>query len=392
MTTLTSSLSEKLKRCLGEPENNWTLPSECYTSQEVYSVEQETIFRRGWVGVGRADRWTAPGHFVALEVGGVPLVVVRGDDGVLRAFANTCRHRAAQIMEGEGHCARMRCRFHFWTYARDGRLVGAPRMGNTPGFVNEDFGLVEFAMVEWEGFALVSLAENPSPFEQWVGEFSQIHKPWKGADLVTARRREFSVECNWKSFAEVFNEYYHLPYVHPTSIDATYNAPDASEKVEGAFATHFGTTEGTGALLDDQQKTGQNLPVMEQLVGRLRAGVRYSWIFPNLAVAYGSDALWMYEVHPDGPRRCQVVMWVCFPQSTLDLPDFAKKSGIYFERFDAALDEDIPMLEQQFRGQNSPFSRQGRHADLEPNVARFADWYAKRLLACDEGKNAYSTN
>mgnify|MGYP005620893409 FL=1 len=380
MTLLPDLLVEKLERCLGEYEDTWTLPPECYTSQEVFTAEQERIFHQGWVGIGRADRWVDPGHFAALEIGGVPIVVVRGDDGELRAFANSCRHRAAKIMEGEGHCSRMRCRFHFWTYAQDGRLVGAPRMQKTPGFNNADFGLVEFSVVEWEGFALVSLEENPPPFERWVGEFSQIHEPWRGEELATARRREFTVECNWKSFAEVFNEYYHLPYVHPTSIDATYNAPDPAEKVAGAFATHFGTTEGTGALLDSQQENGQNLPVMEQLVGRLRAGVRYSWIFPNLAVAYGSDALWMYEVHPDGPHRCQVTMWVCFPQSTLDLADFAEKAAVYFERFDAALDEDIPMLEQQFLGQNSPFAQQGRHSDLEPNVACFADWYANRLL------------
>jgi phenylpropionate dioxygenase-like ring-hydroxylating dioxygenase large terminal subunit len=122
------------------------------------------------------------------------------------------------------------------------------------------------------------------------------------------------------------------------------------------------------------------LPVIGELSGRLRSGVRYSWLFPNTVVALGSDAMWMYEIYPDGPDRCRCAQVVCFPQSTIDLDGFDVKSEAYYGRFDMALSEDIPMLEQQHAGMRSPFARQGRFSYLEPSVASFARWYAERLL------------
>ena len=345
---------------------------------EIYSVEQQAVFRQGWVGVGRSDRWPQVGDYSAMELGGVPTVVVRAEDGCLRAWANTCSHRSSQIMVGDGNCSRMRCRFHFWTYGLDGRLLAAPSMGRTPDFDTADFGLTEFALVEQQGFVFVSFEPDPVPIDDWIGDFSTVHAPWPIDSLVTSRRREFTVDCNWKAFAEVFNEYYHLPYVHSESIGNIYNDPDDPEDVVGAYATHFGTTEGSGGLLENDQE--RVLPIIDGLVGRPSQGGRYSRLFPNIVIATGSEAMWMYEVYPDGPDRCRCAQVVCFPQSTMELDNFSERAEVYYERFDVAIDEDIPMLEQQHAGMRSPFAKQGRFSYLEPNVARFARWYADRLL------------
>jgi phenylpropionate dioxygenase-like ring-hydroxylating dioxygenase large terminal subunit len=196
---------------------------------------------------------------------------------------------------------------------------------------------------------------------------------------VTTRRREFTVDCNWKEFAEVFNEYYHLPYVHPGSISDTYDDPDEPEDVVGAWATHSSTTQGTGGLLEaDQAKA---LPRIGALTDREAGGVRYSWLHPTLVIATGAEGMWMYEVYPDGPNRCRCAQVVCFPAETVALDRFAAVAEAYYERFDVAIAEDIPMLERQHRGMQSPFAEQGRFSYLEPNVARFASWYADRLLS-----------
>ena len=375
---LPQQVADALTRCAGPSDTQSTLPAACYANPDIYALEQQAVFRQGWVGVGRSDRWPQFGDYSAMELGGVPTVVVRAEDGRLRAWANTCSHRASQIMVGNGNCSRMRCRFHFWTYGLDGRLLAAPSMGRTPGFDTADHSLTEFALAEREGFVFVSFEADPVGIDTWLGDFSQLHAPWPVESLVTSRRREFTVDCNWKAFAEVFNEYYHLPYVHSASIDNIYNDPDDPEDVNGSYATHFGTTEGTGGLLEDDQDDA--LPVIEGLTGRPSRGVRYSWLFPNIVIATGSEAMWMYEVYPDGPDRCRCAQVVCFPQSTVDLDGFAERAEAYYERFDVAIDEDIPMLEQQHAGMRSPFAKQGRFSYLEPNVARFARWYAKRLL------------
>jgi len=96
-----------------------------------------------------------------------------------------------------------------------------------------------------------------------LGNFSELHQPWSMNELVTTRRATFEVQCNWKAFLDVFNEYYHLNNVHPTSIDNLYNKPEEADKTTGDFASQFGFTTGTGALLEADQINA--LPIMENL-------------------------------------------------------------------------------------------------------------------------------
>lgn len=368
-----------LHNCRAAPSEASTIPPAWYVDHDLFEHERDAVFRSGWVGVGRSERWSATGDYAATDIGGIPVVIVRDEHGTLRAFANSCSHRGSQIMVGEGACSRFRCPFHFWTYALDGRLVGAPSMQRTPGFDAADHGLTEFVAAESHGFAFVSVDPAPPTLAEWLGDFAERHNPWPLADLRMARRREFVVACNWKAFAEVFNEYYHLPYVHPDSIDQNYQEPDEPDAATGAYATQFGLTEGTGGLLDEDRHL--QFPILDGLRERERNGVRYSWLFPNVVFAAGADSLWMYEVYPDGPDRCHVAQTVCFPDATMGLPDFAERAEHYYERFDVAIDEDIPALTQQHAGLQSPFAKPGRFSYLEPSVARFAAWYAERLLA-----------
>ena len=266
------SVQEALASVRRPIEDSPTLPPACYTDPEVFQWEQRAVFQQGWVGVGRADRWPEVGDYSAIDLGGVPVVVVRDDAGALRAYANSCSHRAAQIMVGEGSCARMRCPFHFWTYGLDGRLIGAPSMAKTPDFERTDHGLHEFHAQVRHGFAFVSLEAEPPSIDEWMGDFGELHTPWSLAELKLAHRREFVVDCNWKPFVEVFNEYYHLPYVHPVSLDGNYDDPDDPDVTTGAYASHFGTTQGTGGLLEkDWDKV---LPRIPGLSGHPATGTR----------------------------------------------------------------------------------------------------------------------
>jgi phenylpropionate dioxygenase-like ring-hydroxylating dioxygenase large terminal subunit len=111
-----------------QPEDSApTLPPGVYADAGVFSAEAEFIFQTGWIGIGRSDRWMHPGNYTALELAGIPTVVIRGEDGVLQAFSKTCSHRSSQILVGEGSCRHIRCPFHFWTYGLDGHLMGTPR-------------------------------------------------------------------------------------------------------------------------------------------------------------------------------------------------------------------------------------------------------------------------
>ncbi len=355
-----------------------TLPPACYTDPDIFERELKTIFRASWIGVGRADRWKAPGDYAAIKVAGIPIIVLRGKEGELRAFANSCRHRGTQLLEGEGNCRRITCPFHSWTYALDGRLIGAPKMEHTRDFDETDYGLVTVRAATCDGFAFVCFDEATSGLDEWLGDFSDLHRPWSLASMVSTRRREFDVACNWKLFLEVFNEYYHLPYVHPKSLNGIYDLPDEADEIAGNYATQFGTTRGTGGLLESTQD--EPFPTIETLRDRNRQGTRYSWTFPNMTFAAGTEAIWVYEAYPLAPDRTRVGMTLCFPAATVARPDFEARAQHYYDRFDTALAEDIPMLERQQAGLSSPFARQGRYSYLEPSVAAFAFWYAQKLI------------
>ncbi len=373
---------DRLRRHLARVEppfdSSDTLPPACYTDPDIYERELETIFRASWIGVGRADRWKSPGDYAAFKLAGIPIIVLRGKEGQLRAFANSCRHRGTQLLEGEGNCRRITCPFHSWTYALDGRLIGAPKMARTRDFDEADYGLVPVRAATCDGFAFVCFDETAPGLDEWLGDFSELHRPWSLADLVSTRRREFEVACNWKVFLEVFNEYYHLPYVHPASLNSIYDLPDDADETAGNYATQFGTTRGTGGLLENTQD--EPLPAIETLRDRNRQGTRYSWTFPNMTFAAGTEAIWVYEAYPLAPGRTRVGMTLCFPAATVARPDFEARAQHYYDRFDTALAEDIPMLERQQAGLTSPFARQGRYSYLEPSVAAFAFWYAQKLL------------
>lgn len=367
-----------LSRSLQPADQAQCLPPACYTQPAVTDAEQARLFRRCWLGVGRADMVAAPGDYITLDIAGQAILLLRDKGGSLRAFANTCRHRAARLVDGQGRCKGLRCPFHSWFYALDGRLVSAPRMDEVDGFDKAGHGLIAYRAEERAGFAFVCLDADAPPLNDQLGDFEALHAPWPLAALKTVRRQEIGVDCNWKAFIEVFNEYYHLPFVHPDTVDALYNDPDTAEPAAGAFASQFGSTEGTGGLLEDSQHHA--LPPIPGLSGRAAQGARYSWVFPNMTFAANTDALWCYEAYPLGPGRCRVVQSACFPQAALDLPDGAARIAAYLDRLDAALAEDIPALVNQQRGFACPDARPGPFQPLlESNVAAFARWYAGQM-------------
>ena len=321
----------------------------------------------------------APGDYAALDLAGVPLILLRDKAGELRAFANSCRHRGTKLLAGSGRCRTVTCPFHGWVYGLDGGLVHAPDMERAEGFAPGDYGLLPLRLEERDGFAFVNLDGAAPPLDDWLGDFSGFHAPWRLGEMVSARRREFEVACNWKLFLEVFNEYYHLKFVHPRSIGGIYHAPDEPEDLDGQFVTQFGSHDASSGLLAaDRAKAFPTTPGLE---GRNREGTRYSWVFPNLTFAASSEAIWVYEVSPLAPDRTWVGMTCAFPQGTFEVEDFAERSAAYFERLDVAIAEDIAVLELQQQGLASPFARPGRFSHLEPNVARFERWLAERCMA-----------
>ena len=366
-----------LKKVKHPLADSLTLPPLCYSDEGWLERERRQLFGRGWIAVGREDRWRRAGDYATFDLAGVPLVVMRDNAGRLRAWANSCRHRGMRLLSGEGRCKVMACPLHAWTYDLNGALISAPRMETSRDFDPTGFGLVAFRLECQDGFAFVCLDPEQRGLEDWLGDFAGVHRPWALGEWATTRVREFEVDCNWKLFMEIFNEYYHLPCVHPHSIADAYLEPAQCDAVMGEYTTQFGVTKGSGGLLEAHRHQG--LPPAPNLRGRNLNGTRYTWVYPNLTFAACFDALWMYQAYPVSTDCCKVTQTIAFPGPSVERADFAARAEIYYRRIDTALAEDLPFLREQQAGLASPFARQGRFSALEPGVGNFACWYAETM-------------
>ena len=128
------TIARSMKAC----SSRWSSPRVChlgcYTSEEFYKAEIERIFMRTWNFFGHVDQVKNAGDYIAVDYVGVPIIIVRGRDDVIRAFANSCRHRAAPVAQGEGNAGLFTCPYHSWTYELDGKLRGCPGMEKGQGF------------------------------------------------------------------------------------------------------------------------------------------------------------------------------------------------------------------------------------------------------------------
>src|SRR6266849_6768231 len=151
-----------------------TIPSSWYSDTEVFELERRAVFGDTWQVVGRADQVADLGSFFTAELAGEPILVVRDEQGDLRAFYNVCRHRAAQVVtEPEGHAKKLRCRYHGWTYDLAGRLRGTPEFDGVADFCREDNGLAPIAVAVWGPLVCVHLGQPKMSLEEHLAPLPQ---------------------------------------------------------------------------------------------------------------------------------------------------------------------------------------------------------------------------
>jgi len=359
-----------------------TLSPECFSSKTFYQWEVEHFFHGSWHCVGRTDQLPQSGDYRVVEIAGTSIVVLRGDTGRLRAFANVCRHRCTRLLSGEGRVKLIRCPFHSWTYGLGGDLIGAPAMDRTADFDMAKYGLISVRLESHCGFLFVNIDGNATVLSERLGDFDDLHAPYALDDLISTRRARFDVACNWKLFLQVFMEYYHLSTVHPDTLKETrYQPPEEDIFDTGEYISQFGTHEGTGALLQGIDR--QSFEPIATLEDRLLNGTRYTQILPSTIFACARDCMWFFECYPDGPNRTTFYMNSCFPRVTTERADFEEVVEGYYDRWDIALREDIDILERQHLGMATPLAQPGRYSHLESAVGHFERWIAQQIDASE---------
>ena len=200
-----------------DPQANSSLPGWLYHDPGFFEAEKRAFLRASPQIVCHGSDIAEPGQWQKLDYLGQSIIVMRGDDGVARAFANVCRHRGSQLVDGESGCAKvLTCPYHAWSYARDGRLVGVPHRNEYPDLETEKLGLKPVALEEWRGFLFVRLEPGLPSVAEMMAPYDDEVAPYRFEDLraigrVTLRPREL----NWKTIADNYSDHLHIPIGHP---------------------------------------------------------------------------------------------------------------------------------------------------------------------------------
>jgi Rieske 2Fe-2S family protein len=218
------------------------LPRPFYHDELIYQADLQAFWRRGWLFAGHSCQIPNPGDYFTYDVDSDSVIIVRGDDGQVRAFHNVCRHRGSLVCpQPEGHVHRFICPYHQWTYGRDGRLL--VWRGMQDGLDKSQLGLFPVHIREVEGIVFISLAHNPPDFEPAYQAIAPMAKPQGLSYARVAKIMDFDIQANWKLVWENNRECYHCNVNHPQYIKANfdhYNADDTIERV--AVQLHAVTT------------------------------------------------------------------------------------------------------------------------------------------------------
>jgi Rieske 2Fe-2S family protein len=346
-----------------------TLPGSDYRAPGVFAFEQDAVFARSWMSVGRAEQLAEPGAYLTADLAGESPIVMRGADGVLRAFANACRHRGTMLLEGSGSVRSViKCPYHAWTYTLDGRLAGSPNVGADDGIERDLVSLWPIRLEEWEGFVFLNLDGRAPPLAQVVA--TQPDSPTELAryavgDLRVGARREYDVRANWKIVVENYHECLHCPTVHPelVKIVPLYRSGEVEEEGQllGNSMGH-GLTSFTATGLS----TLPTLPGLDEVDQHTFYGV---YLFPNLILNYHSETVNAVTIVPIAPDRTRVISEFLFRPETIAAGGFDPSEVVDFR--DQVAHQDWQVCELAQRGVSSRFYTAGMYPRQEKWIAAF---------------------
>ncbi|MBS1693559.1 MAG: aromatic ring-hydroxylating dioxygenase subunit alpha [Actinobacteria bacterium] len=366
-----------------------TLGGHYYTSAEVFAEEQSRIFETMWFCAARSGDLPNPGQFKKVQVGRESVLIVRGRDDVLRAFLNVCRHRGAQLCtEDEGQVRRnLRCPYHAWTYAFDGKLVAAPNIATLvdesgAGIDRYAYGLVPVALTEWLGYAWVCLADDPPSFDaDVIGDVThRLGDPgaidcYGLAGLQVGHRQVYDVAANWKLIVENFMECYHCASIHPELVEVL------PEFAKGLAAQYY---VGHGAEFGSQISgfTVDGSPGFETLPGVTAAQDRRYYaitVKPTVFVNLVPDHIIFHRMYPLAADRTIVECdWLYAPDVVAQGSDVSRSVEL-FHRVNV---QDFEACERTQPAMSSRAYRNGGVlVPAEHHIGDFHRW----LITCLEG-------
>jgi choline monooxygenase len=316
-----------------------TIPAPWYFDIRIAELERESVFAAGWQMVGRVDQVKEPGQFFTIDVNEEPLLIARGEDGILRGFYNVCRHHAAAVVPETAGCAKQfRCPYHGWTYGNDGSLKGMVEFEGVCNFDRKDNGLVPVRVDTWENFVFVNLDGKATSLTDFLGTVPSLVTPLKIREkLHFFDHRIYTLQCNWKVYVDNYLDGgYHVPHAHKRLSSVVEYTKYTIENFERS-SLQSSPLESSAALDSSIASTRQGQAF-------------YLWIYPNFMINTCSGLMDTNLVLPLGVDKCAVIFDYYFEDLTPAAEQFRRESIAISEKVQ---DEDMAICDSVQRGLGS---------------------------------------
>jgi phenylpropionate dioxygenase-like ring-hydroxylating dioxygenase large terminal subunit len=353
----------RLPRREADDLENLSLPGWVYHDADYFRVEMARLIRPSWQIVCHANDIPNAGDWRTLELLGESVIVIRGADGQVRAFANVCRHRGSRLVDGTGGCARrLTCPYHGWTYAADGRLVGVPQREEYPGLDPSALGLKPVELDAWHGFLFVRLEGGGPTIGVMMALYEAEVAPYRLEALeaigrITLRPRD----VNWKNVADNYSDGLHINVAHPglTRLFGGDYRIQAGEHVDRM----------SGDLVERPSSNLSERAYQAMLPGDDRRWLYYK-LWPNVAIDLYPDQVDFMHFVPVGPTETLI------REISYALPDARRemKAARYLNwRINRRVNaEDTALIRRVQQGMGSSFYAPGPLGESEVCLRSFA--------------------
>jgi phenylpropionate dioxygenase-like ring-hydroxylating dioxygenase large terminal subunit len=356
------------------------LPPHVYHDPEVLAYEQEAWFAGGWVCVGREEDILLKGQYFLTKLCNENVIVVRDDEGEVRAFFNFCRHRGSTLVEEPaGQVPRFQCPYHAWIYDLDGSLHMPRFCDMLEDFSPDEWGLVPVNLGLWQGLIFLNVTGDAPPLYDYLDDMPEFFERFDLGALRRASLIEYDVKANWKAIIENYSECYHCPGVHPQLNKITpFNMGDWIP-TDGPWRASWMPVVGDyDTLTMDGQMTEHGRDFLDGITEDDHKKVYYFVIWPNLLISLHPDYQMTHRVVPIEPGRTYIACEWFFDPEDMARPDFDPSDAVEF--WDLTNRQDWHVCELQQAGTASRAYTAGRYTGMESGVHSFdikvADRYA----------------
>jgi Rieske 2Fe-2S family protein len=367
-----------------------TFSSHYYYDPAHYENELKAVWYKNWIYACRADTLEKPRSFITIEIGSQNVLIMRDDDGEIKAFHNVCRHRGARLVsetEGVLKSKLIVCPYHAWCYKQDGSLKATSSKKPPENFKYENNSLKGVALTIWHGFVFVNLAgDRAEPFEEAIQEGSADFKNWQIETLKIGQTFKKVMDCNWKIFWENFNECLHCPGVHKSLVKIVpiykrammeiKDDPNWQDNLDSDNPKQAGgMRKGAQTWTVDGQPIAQAFPNLT--AQEIKNGHNYSTILPTVFIVAHVDYVRIVRLKPLGPEQTEIYVEWLFSEDILKNPECDISPAVDFST--TVLMEDAVLAELNQKGVRSIAYDKGTLMPEEYLVFDFRNWVFDQL-------------